>query len=64
MRRSGSVTEALAGSLVPVPVLALLAEEAALALVGLPVAEVLGVRLVRGLLGCGCEPAELAAAAS
>jgi hypothetical protein len=48
---------------VPVPVLALLAEVAALALVGLPVAEVL-VRLVRGLLGCGCEPVELAAAAS
>jgi hypothetical protein len=53
-----------------VPVLALLAEVpllaelAALVLVGLPVAEVLGVRLVRGLLGCGCEPVELAAAAS
>jgi hypothetical protein len=57
----------MADPLVPVPVLALLAllaEVAALALVGLPVAEVLGVRLVRGLLGCGCEPVELAAAAS
>jgi hypothetical protein len=54
----------MADPLVPVPVLALLAEVAARALVGLPVAEVLGVRLVRGLLGCGCEPAELAAAAS
>jgi hypothetical protein len=54
----------MADPLVPVPMLALLAEVAARALVGLPVAEVLGVRLVRGLLGCGCEPAELAAAAS
>jgi len=35
------------------PVLVLLAEVALLAVVGLPVAEVLGVRFVRGLLGCG-----------
>jgi hypothetical protein len=70
VRRSDAGFEAIADPLVLVPVLALLAEVpllaevAALVLVGLPVAEVVGVRFVRGLLGCGCEPVELAAAAS